>query len=533
MIGEDDQAQEVPCIRCNIDFELNAIPQASATLAVGRDFTNVPSPVHDLAQNFVERVRARIYLTPWALGGRPDINSFMQAGDLGIPNQEVLIFDGFVTAAGFTRSRGNAQFTIQMEHWLSEMGFSSIFSKTTHPSNPGEWAFGALNSFGDTTGCYSTTTIGHRHFTVDNLGVDYWGSCLKPFFLEICQTDGFMSFEEPYKALEGEQLGKNDGAIAALNRFNSKYQQPLAIRMSINTDVAANIRDFSSAAIGTPGILAKQTLWDVLISTFSEQYLFWLVPRVEDAIIAPFTPGYREPYITIKADESTQIEWMRALGRPIRGVGMMADARSMAGFELPAEGSPPELRVGGYYTPPNAKGIIMMHKVPDWMTALFAPSLYGFDSTGASGTAIGNASQPGGTGTPLDIKDKTTKQLTEVIKPFLDKYAQCLYAIEKLKTRQAVCSGPFRLDIAPGSTVKVDGAGERFIPGDPLSAPFYAHVARVSIAVDGEQPMIGTAFHLSHIRSEAENGDDRTSVKEHPLYTETFKGAPLIDLPPK
>jgi hypothetical protein len=47
--------------------------------------------------------------------------------------------------------------------------------------------------------------------------------------------------------------------------------------------------------------------------------------------------------------------------------------------------------------------------------------------------------------------------------------------------------------------------------------------------VDAEQPMIGTSFHLSHIRSEKENGDDRTSVDSHPLYKDTFKGCPLVD----
>ena len=51
-----------------VDYELNAIPQASATLAVGRDFDGKPSPVHALAANFVDRVPAQIYITPNALG---------------------------------------------------------------------------------------------------------------------------------------------------------------------------------------------------------------------------------------------------------------------------------------------------------------------------------------------------------------------------------------------------------------------------------------------------------------------------------
>ena len=165
------------------------------------------------------------------------------------------------------------------------------------------------------------------------------------------------------------------------------------------------------------------------------------------------------------------------------------------------------------------------------MTKLYAPAKYAQESTGAGGGPISTAVNPDGGKPPKDGSptDAVTARLKDVVKPFLDNFAQAHYALEKLRTRQAVCSCPFRLDIAPGSSVKVQNEGETHVGNDPLAAPFYAHVARVSIAVDAEQPMIGTSLHLSHIRSEKENSDDKTSIAKHPLYKDTFLGCALVD----
>jgi hypothetical protein len=524
--------REMPCVRCTIDHELNAIPQASATIAVGRTFADKASPVHNLVSNFVDRAPAQIYITPLSAG--PVKNSAKQSPDLGLVGPEVRIFDGFVTGAGFGRSRGSAQFTIQMENWLSEMAFSSIFSKSSHPGNPGQYSFGSLGPMGSQTGAFSNLSLGYEYFTAASVVEDFWGAALKPFLLELCKRDTFFYWDPKV----GSGVGKNDASMAALNRFNSRYQQKLALDMTADLDIVSNIMSHASAAVGTPDILAQQTLWDVIIGTFCQEYLFYIVPRVEDAIAAPFIPGYRENHATITADESTQIEWTRGLGRPIRGVGILAGVQSATGIEMAGQPSPSGLGIGGYYTPgADAKGMIIIKKGPDWLTKLIAPARYAQDSSGAGGNVIGTAVNPGdnapaAVGPPKpSVADMVSQRLTDLVRPFLNQYAQAHYALEKLRTRQAVCSGPFRLDIAPGTCVKVVSEGEKFIAGDPLAAPFYAHVARVSFMMDAEQGAIGTSFHLSHIRSEKENGDDKTSVARHPLYKNTFSGAPMIDIP--
>jgi hypothetical protein len=518
--------QEFPCVRCSADYELNAIPQASATIAVGRDASGAASPIHALVSNFVDRIPAQIYITPNAMGAAN--NSATQPGDLGLSGGEVRIFNGYVTAAGFTRSRGSAQFNVQLEHWLSELGFSSIFSKSSHPTNPGQYSFGSLGQMGlSTNAAFSNLGIGWKYFTNANIIADFWGKTLLPFFRQLCRVDAF------YAPAIGRGQGGNGAALAALGRFNSPWQQPLQLDLAVDADIASNISKHAGAAVGRPDQLAHQTFWDVLVGTFCREYLFYIVPRVEDAIAAPFVPGFNRNFTTIVSNQETQIEWMRGLGRPIRGVGILAGVKSATGVTKPGQGASPLLGIGGYYAPdPSAtQGIILIKHGPDWMTQLFAPARYGYNSTGADGKPIGSAVNPGKKpqGRGKGMADQVTQRLTDVIRPFLNSYAQAHYAVEKLRARQAVVAGPFRLDIAPGSTVLVENAGETFIAGDPLGAPFYAHVARVSLAVDGETPSIGTSFHLSHVRSEPENFSPMTAVGRHPLYKYTFAGAPLVD----
>lgn len=521
--------QNVPCVRCAVDFELNAIPQAAATLALGRTFDGVVSPTHALSTTFINRMPAQIYITPNALGIDP--NSAQVPGDLGLIGNEVRIFDGYAVSAGFSRSRGQVQYNIQMEHWLSQLGFSSIFSKTSHPANPGHFSYSALSPADGAGAAWTTLGLAHNFVTSEAVLTDLWGGSsttlgLKPFFQFLCRQDAFESWDPSIKG-----QGKNDAALAAINRFNSPYQQKLAVAITSDADVVSNIRDHIGAAIGFPGPLANQTLWDVLIGTLAADYLFTIVPRVEDAIVAPFVPGYRTAFAVITANQETQIEWIRGLGRPLRGVGIQAGASSNAGSTLPGQGTPPLLGIGGYFIPDpnNTNGIIIIKKGPEWMTRLYAPGLYGGTSSGGAGNVISTGVQPGAPKVN-DVPNQVNARIKNTIKPFLTKYAQAQYAVEKLRGRQAVCSCPFRLDIAPGSTVLVQNQGEQFIGADPLAAPFYAHVARVSLVVDGETPSIGTSFHLSHIRGVRENTDDRTSVANHPLYKTTFAGCPLVGM---
>lgn len=523
----DGLSEPLPAIRFHSSFELNAIPSGSVSVALGDEFfSGDPSPVHALADDLAaRRRRCRVLLDM-----RPEGDS----GGPTLPDGEFLAFDGWTGQVGYAEANGSAQYDIALAHWLDDMDFSSVFSKTSHPGNPGDYTFGALSNGGAVPAGggpaapagrhWLGLTHGLQHFTIANVESDLWLSAIRPWFRALCSLDGFWAKE---RGLRGK--GANDAALASLGRMGAgKGYVPLSLDLGNLTDgdIGRLIADDATEMTQDPEENAHITIWGALVGKFAPEYLFAVVPLVDRAMVVPFTPGYRTPYLAVPPTHNMQVEWTRTINRPLMGVGVLAgmDADTRPGLGAP--GSPlSAMGIGGYYTPgPDAEGQVMILEGPRWVGSLFAASEYGDEAAGADGAPIPDAHVP-------DVHrighDPAVRARAVGIKSFLDRYAQGLYALEMIKGRQAVAAGPARFDVAPGSTLLISPSGR---PGDDrLAAPFYATVLRVSTAVDAEGGRCGTGFHLSHCRSEGENGSDRTSVGKHPLYRNTFSGCALVD----
>jgi hypothetical protein len=518
VIGE----AEVPFTRCSVDYELNAIPRAVVTLDLGRDFNGNPSKVHRLRAQLEQRQKAEIFVHPYAMG--EDAQSAKQPPDFGLPPDEIKIFSGYTDLSMFSRNRGDVQFSIQMEHWLSELNFSSIFSKSSHPANPGHLSYGALAPVGQTGTHWTDLSLAAPYATVGNITADFWGKALKPWLEHLCAQDTFLSWD-PF--IRGS--GANSGALAALGRFGGACQQTLGLDLDVDEDIARTICTSVSLMTGDPERLAHQTLWDTLVGRFAASYLFSVVPRVDHALVVPFVPGYRVPFLTITTDEITQVERTAGLARPLRGIGIQSGIQYSTGVDMyqDVNAGARDAGIGGWYEGQKDGAIVIMQG-PDWMGTLYSASRYSHQSAGGDNQPIGNAVQPGGP-KKNDARNQALDRLKDKIRPFLDRYAQSVYVLEKLRGRQGVVSGPFRLDIAPGSCILFEMEGETHIAEDQFRAPFYGTVVRVSLVIDAEAPQIGTGFHVAHIRSEEENRRDQTSVAKHPLYRETFSGCSLAN----
>ena len=109
-----------------------------------------------------------------------------------------------------------------------------------------------------------------------------------------------------------------------------------------------------------------------------------------------------------------------------------------------------------------------------------------------------------------------------------DDYARAVYIHQALRGRTGQLNGKLRFDIAPGSTVKIEGTSEPFLKDDGLGYNLIGDVIRVTIAINAESAQASTAFQLGNVRTESENEDDLTSIDQHPLYTTKFLGAPLV-----
>lgn len=232
-----------PIATLQFDYELNALPRATAVVPLGVDArTGVPSPAHLglIRHGEIQRARAFVRLAPNR--GAPTRTG---AG----PGEPVLVFDGFTAGIGAAKTKGppaSISLTVSLRHWLSELDYASVFSRWSHPANPWNFSSAAVITAagaGETTqGSYGGPLDIHEAITRANVEEDLWESALKPFFLGLTETEG-LEVRDAID-LDGEGLGaralSNEVAAAALRRIRSR--PALKLTLGSDPDLAGKIQ---------------------------------------------------------------------------------------------------------------------------------------------------------------------------------------------------------------------------------------------------------------------------------------------------
>jgi len=519
--------KSLPIVGVRASWDLNGIPVASVSLPLGRDTQSLkPSEVHLIATALRDQLPAKVY-------ARLDRLAFSPGGkvDLGIPEGEFLLFDGLTAGVGDTMAieASHAEFTLQLTHKLSELNNSSCFSDSSHPRNPTHYSYGAL---------MPDTRTGARHWTGSTLAAPYvdqgklkedlWGSCLYPFFQNLTEVDAIFVDEVGLKG-----SGKNDGAAAGLALLaptGDDYKK-LGVGIDFDNDLASKIMQDISLTVASPDDIGSFTFWDLIVGRFAQDYMFSVVTRTKGGLIVPFVPGYRKEFDYIPAGTYNVNQSQLLSERPFRAMGILSQISSRLGVvdqSMDAIVDMGLLGVGGWFEP-REKGMVQIRQGPRWMGSLLSASRFAGESSGGKQKLRGTTDSPGAGTAPADLPRDKANDRVRLVKRFLDEYAKTAYAIETLRDRQASISCPFRLDIAPGSTVKIEGSSEAFIANDALGANYFGTVLRVSVYLDAESGMAGTAYHIGYMRNEEENTSDETSIEKHPLYNETFSGCKLVE----
>ena len=178
--------------------------------------------------------------------------------------------------------------------------------------------------------------------------------------------------------------------------------------------------------------------------------------------------------------------------------------------------------------------MIELVEAPPFVLFPVAPSRFAAAAAGVKGAdnaakpaenqVVATAIEPAAADAPDPAPDAAAAANKPVLDSFLDAYAKYIFAIRSLQTRQGQLSGPLRMDVSPGSTVRIEGLNDDYLGAGGLGQYFYATVMRVTVSIDCEAGQAGTAFHVAYIRDSDENVDDATSIATHPLYNNVFNG---------
>jgi len=537
----------IPAVSFFSSWGRNEIPVAGCGFAVGRQAANgtTPASTHTLLHKLDRQTPVRVFL---------DVTGDWSATE-GWPVGEYLIFEGRYSGPGLQKSRGTIQATARFEHWLGDLNYSSALSSISHPNNPSQMTYRATISqrfsgaitgeVRQPAGLFHTALSGF--VTTGNVAQDLWANCIKPMLCYLARQK-HVKLASDLVSCFGLSAGDNTQALTALRKMEgpgadsgldySCYAAPLSLSLGQEAPTAI-VRAIVSAIMNSQAdSFCYNTMWGKLIEGFASQFMFSIIPLVNRAIVVPFVPGLRSTYCkAISNNDITGIHMNGQPKRPIRGVGLWLQQHTVAAPVTGQKDQATLLATGGCWAPANPPlgGMIHMVAAPPWMHGVTLENHRGGATSGIANN------RPSSTATqPIPEKDETligngegvsAEDVLLSTNDMASRYAHSYYVEEVLRGCIGEVSGRLRFDIAPGSTVRIEGHAERFIGSDvdKLSQSIIGDVARVNILIEAETPRAMTAFQIANYRTEAENEDDRYSIENHPLYTTVFTGAPLVD----
>lgn len=547
--------QRFDVVQVTATYELNAIPTAMLILPVGRNVTTLQySPAHTGGANFADRQRfpklaeARVYVRATTIG---------QSGTLAYPLEGTfLVFAGYVIGTSWTRTDQSAGLVVHLIHWLSLLDFSSTLSADSHPTNPFAFTFGAcgetgLQAGGDARVPSAAVWLhgrdGKGTLTPQTVTADLWAA-LRDMLIRLTR----------YNTIEARGvLGQNAGASDKKDTGNAEARAALLRMVSRNMALADDAADASVVAQSivhwltvvtrsgpdvqneaTLASFAHRTFWNKIVEVYAPNFQFQLVPRIYDCLVTPNVGGLRQVWKTIRANEyntfDTQCQIRRVLGAVVLAYPMYLDAGgSMTPLQPASQLVPPlnQLNPIVYPNPPK-EGLRLYRQPPAWLDTSYNFGQAATATTGSQGETVSTAFSRRPSTKPVQNK---ARQAAEAQKTLMQRYCHQLYVQEALKDRYGELAGRFRMDIAPGSSIRIEGLGERTTTAigttDTLRTNLYAKVTRVVLLIDAQNARAATAFAFTHLRTEAENGDEDLTVSVPPLYKEAWVGEALYGYP--
>lgn len=551
-----------PAVGVSLNFALNKIPTGSCSLPLGRDVSSLREGLTGaIGENFRAFRAAKVWCR---------MKGEMSPGGKRWPEEPQVIFDGYLTGFGYQKVSGGVRAVVHLTHWLSDLAFSSTLSNQSHPANPimMRWVavYGSEGRQVEARTAFIGDHVGQNLFTPISIAEDFWGQSLFPFFQALGRQDILDNIgPDSCIGLNGQNLQTQ----AALRRLESRLSETNE-EVSDNDEEGASSRYYKplSIDIGSVGrILAEgigtycrtmtldsyfqTTLWDTLVGRLGPEFRFVLVPKILTSQIVPFVPGLRRTYDeefgggefgTIDIRDTLMLNSTFYVPRPVRAVGVL---QANAIGQSDAFDRSPVQELGGCFAPdPDAAGMVLFKRLPDWMNAM------PYHANNMRNTALpdapGTATTPVAPGIALGDEDGETFLSTmNQMRDYYDSAARAIMAEEMIRGRFEIAQTKLRFDLAPGANVRL----VHNTPLSPLQAAqdqlngrnrqtgsalrgeltdMVATVTRVTIAIDAEARTAGTGFQLEHVRTLEENERDGTSVAEHPFYESTFTGAPLL-----
>jgi hypothetical protein len=524
-------------------FALNVIPTCSLTLAAGREVrSGDEATIHKNLDSLEPRSKATVRLTIKSTQGR--LSEPILAG---MKDGTYTIFEGYYAGMGYQRAHNNATYTLHLIHWLDDLNCSAVLNGNWFPGAPHDLAQSAsISAVSQLTGGSGTYTAGVPLIDIkadggniiskDNMEQDLWEKVLKPIFEAVAkmrhmftQTDG--DDFAPDAAADGKE--NNAAALKALERMVGAAPIPAKLDLDLGGLDALLISLSAHEGISRFILngMAYNSFWSKITGEIGPSFLFSISPGVTFAQPIPFFAGLQKEYKTIYGEEYNYANFNANVAHLIESINVFyapqSSSGAIAGGKVPASVGYNE--PWGRYPPKgqvNIRGNIMARDPPLWLSNPRYAVLWTRETTlhtPAGSTADPQQGKEKSSEGPLRPKDLEKNVRASTV---MSRFCEHWYKSAILGQRYGELSGKFRLDIAPGSIVKIQ-------PPDSAIGQekmvMYGSVVQVGLMINAETHQAGTSLVLSNLRNTKENQDTvHFTAAKPPLYKTAWPGGPLV-----
>jgi len=536
---------ELPMSQFSMTYGLNAIPNASALIAMGYNVRTLErSRIYDEIQNIKQMAPVVVRVTG-------ELGDWSPRGDGGVriqwPTADSIIFTGYVSGISYRRSMGGINLVLNMVNQLVDLAMSSGGSADVVPGAPHDLM---LPLYADGAGGKPAGTSASKFIEElpDDLSTDFSRGLLKALHyvsqdnqLQTHQAwcDGAAGTDNPASEQRANQRAAQ--AIRGFGFWNGieSYTQdpaesnyvkpyPLQIHSTGRQHVAQRIGNKIAASF------ASTSMWGLLVGSLLPEFGVGIVPTAQTAFIAPILPMSRQANALVELGPNDQADFnFKALSqRPLYGVGVMGNYQTA----VLAKGESDNKQCVGATFVAKADdasrfndGMWMFVPAPDWMDDWTNFDPQALDGEPAAAAMLSNPSHDAA-GLAQPAVQRNPDDEVNDWNNVMERYAQMIYAANALRGREGTIVSKLRFDICPGTTIRVKSNTDRNSDGvSELAVDLLGLVAQVTVNINAESATASTTLKLTNLRTDVENLSDRFSLESHPFFDENFfEQAPLV-----
>jgi len=512
-----------------LNFNLDEIPEATIFPTVGRTPTGLEAKAVDALLNTQPYTPIEIFVK-----GETEMDSPQGKQTPGFPyNDDVKVFRGFYQGVGYQSLKSDAGGSIRLTgsatHWLT--GLTGTSSKTKVTAVKGAGGFAEVANIGKGPGLFDIKAI--IAAGPGSASADIWTEFTKPFFYELANNPDVWGESNNESALDALDDMDDTEVFEAGGLADNSLIIPVTLAPGVPEDMLVR---FYLKSIAEPLFAEwrRQNLWEAL-GVIADEFGFKFVPLIDTATCAPvFGALGGDPFVTIGADEYydcfIQANTPAMITKLVLtgGVSLASSPYAAAGIVSTIVGiaSAEDL----WDSPVN--GITINEPAPFWLINEVTIGPLTRESLGGAPGIIPDAVNPESSvkAPAYDYQEMFNNYLTSEMG---DRVAQTRLFNSLLKHRTGWLTGRFRLDICPGSTIRVQVIDDKFSKFNTNPQHIYGLVEGVEIEMSaGDAGSIGrasTKFTLGYVRTakEHEDYDGLITAEKHPVFDSKFVGAKL------